>query len=226
MYSNKTTKELRAVLEQYPMLTFESQLMLRQELNNRNLAVDRNELESAINAKLLRIKNLDYLSDLGFKAFFANDGLVVTRTTKAVVTDVLAVLIGLIVFFVGVYGIGSLVAMFINGDDFNVFSLTINFAMASLVFNGFRFFNGIKRLIDYSGFRLSSTNGVIRLKKRFDLSLEELKATPNDLEVFEAKEEMELRLGTHMILNANADNHVQRMTVEALYKGLKRGGLL
>ncbi|WP_396636818.1 hypothetical protein [Maribacter sp. R77961] len=222
MYSDKTTKELREVLGQYQMLTFESQLILNQELTTRNLAVDRSDLELAIGDKLHQIKNLEYLKDFGFNAEFTEDGVIVTRTTKAIIMDVLAIIIGLAVFFIGVYGIGSLVAMFVNGDDFNVFSLAINFAMASLVFNGFKFFNGIKRLIDYSGFRLSNTNGVITLKKRFDLKLEEIKATPSDLQLEEEEEEMVLRLGEELILNSNAENIVQRMTLEELTKVLQK----
>jgi hypothetical protein len=222
MYSDKTTKELREVLGQYQMLTFESQLILNQELTTRNLAVDRSDLESAIGDKLHQIKNLEYLKDFGFNAEFTDDGVIVTRTTKAIIMDVLAIIIGLAVFFIGVYGIGSLVAMFVNGDDFNVFSLAINFAMASLVFNGFKFFNGIKRLIDYSGFRLSNTNGVITLKKRFDLKLEEIKATPSDLQLEEEEDEMVLRLGEELILNSNAENIVQRMTLEELTKVLQK----
>ena len=222
MYSDKTTKELREVLGQYQMLTFESQLILNQELTTRNLAVDRSDLELAIGDKLHQIKNLEYLKDFGFNAEFTEDGVIVTRTTKAIIMDVLAIIIGLAVFFIGVYGIGSLVAMFVNGDDFNVFSLAINFAMASLVFNGFKFFNGIKRLIDYSGFRLSNTNGVITLKKRFDLKLEEIKATPSDLQLEEEEDEMVLRLGEELILNSNAENIVQRMTLEELTKVLQK----
>ena len=222
MYSNKTTKELRAVLGQYQMLTFESQLILNQELKERNLAVDRSELETTISEKLNQIKNLEYLKDFGFNAQFTDDGVVVTRTTKAIVMDVLAIIIGLIVFFIGVYGIGSLVSMFVNSNDFNVFSLAINFAMASLVFNGFRFFNGIQRFINYSGFRLSNANGTITLKKRFDLKLEEVKAAQSDLQLEEEEEEMVLRLGEHDILTSNAENIVQRMTLEALTKVLQK----
>ncbi len=222
MYSDKTTKELTEVLNQYQMLTFESQLVLSKELTTRNSAVDSSELESAIGEKLHRIKNLDYLMDLGFNAQFTEQGVVVTRNTRAVIMDVLAIIIGIVVFFLGVYGIGSLVAMFVNGDDFNVFSLAINFAMASLVFNGFKFFNGIKRLIDYSGFRLSNENGVISLRKRFDVKLEEVKGALSDLQLEEEEEEMLLRLGEHVILNANAENIIQRMTLEELIKVLKK----
>ena len=222
MYSNKTTKELFEVLEQYKMLTFESQLILKKELVSRDLATGNSELETAINTKLNQIKNLDYLTDLGFYAVINGEGIIVKRTTKAIVMDVLAVIVGLVVFFIGVYGVGSLVSMFVNGDDFNVFSLAINFAMASLVLNGFKFLNGIKRLFDFAGFQLSNSNGVITLKKRFDLRLEEIKEKASELLLDLEEDEMVLRLGEHVILNANAENVIQRLTIEELSKILKR----
>lgn len=222
MYNEKTTKELLEVLGQYRMLTFESQLILNQELVSRNIAVDKSDLEKTIDEKLAQIKNLDYLKDFGFNAVITNEGVIVTRTTKAIIMDVFAIIFGVIVFFIGVYGIGSLVAMFVNGDDFNVFSLAINFAMSSLVLTGFKFFNGIKRLLDYAGFQLSNANGMITLRKRFDLKLEEIKAKTSDLFLEAEEEEMVLRLGEHIIFNSNAENIIQRMTLEELSKILRK----
>ena len=58
MYNEKTTKELLEVLGQYRMLTFESQLILNQELVSRNIAIDKSDLEKTIDEKLAQIKNM------------------------------------------------------------------------------------------------------------------------------------------------------------------------
>ena len=71
--------------------------------------------------------------------------------------------------------------MFVNGEDINVFSLAINLAMSTLILVAFSFFNGIKRLIDFAGFRLSNHDGTITMKKRFDLKLEEIKEKASEL---------------------------------------------
>jgi len=223
MYSDRSVKELLELLEQYRILTFESQLSLNAELESRGLVVDKSELELAIDLKLSRIHKLEYLKDLGFQAAVDNGSVTVTRTANAVVEDVLAVILGALVFSLGVYGVGSLVSLFVNGEEINVFSLAVNFAMASLVLVGFKFFNGIKRLFDFSGFRLSNQEGNITLKKRFDLRLEEIKEKASELFLETEEEELVLKLGKHTVFNSNADNLIQRLTIEQLTSLLKKG---
>jgi len=205
------------------MLTFESQLSLNAELDSRGLVVDKSELELAIEVKVSQINNLAYLNDLGFEATTDNGTLTITRTYNAVFADVLAVIFGVVVFLLGVYGVGSLVSMFVNGEEINVFSLAINLGMASLVLLGFKFFNGIKRLIDFAGFKVSNQNGNITLKKRFDLKLEEIKEKASELFLETDEEELVLKLGDYTILNSNAENLVQRLTLEQLASLLKKG---
>ena len=223
MYSDRTKKELLEILEQYHMLTFESQLSLNAELESRGLVVDKSELELAIKVKVSQINNLDYLNDLGFKARTDNGILTITRTSNAVFADIIAVMFGVLVFLLGVYGVGSLVSMFVNGEEINVFSLAVNLGMASLVILGFKFFNGIKRLIDFAGFRVSNHDGNITLKKRYDLKLEEIKEKASELFLETDEGELVLKLGKHTILNSNAENLVQRLTLEQLASLLRKG---
>lgn len=204
------------------MLTFESQLGLNNELESRAMVVDKSELELAIEVKMSRINSLEYLNELGFSAIIRNDGVTVTRTSSAVLADVLAVIFGVLVFLLGVYGIGSLVSLFVNGEDINVFSLAVNLAMAGLVFLGFSFFNGIKRLIDYAGFSLSNNEGSVTLRKRFDFKLEEIKEKTSELFLETEEEELTLKLGDYVIFNSNAENLIQRLTLEQLTFLLKR----
>lgn len=223
MYSDKTKKELLEILEQYHMLTFESQLSLNWELESRGLVVDKSELELAIEVKMSQINELEYLNELGFNATTDNGVVTVTRTSNAIFADIVAVIFGVLVFLLGVYGVGSLVSLFVNGEEINVFSLAVNLAMASLVLLGFKFLNGIQRLIDFSGFRLSNHEGTITLRKRFDLKLEEIKEKTSELFLETDEDEVILKLGERTILNSNADNIIQRLTMERLTSVLKRG---
>ncbi len=222
MYNDKTTKELLELLEQYHMLTFESQLSLNEVLDSRNLVVDKSNLELAIGTRVSQINNLDYLKDLGFQASIDNGSIAITRTSTAILTDIAAVVFGALVFFVGVYGVGSLVSMFVNGEEINVFSLAVNFVMASLVLTGLKFFKGIKRLFDYAGFRLSKQEGNITLKKRFDLRLEEIKESASEIFLQTNEKELILKLGNRVVFNSNADNLIQRLTIEQLTSLLKK----
>ncbi len=223
MYSDRTKKELLEILEQYHMLTFESQLSLNAELESRGLVVDKSELELAIEVKMSQINELEYLKELGFNVFKDNDGVTVTRTSNAIFQDVIAVIFGVLIFLLGVYGVGSLVSLFVNGEEVNVFTLAVNLAMASLVLLGFKFLNGIQRLIDFTGFRLSNHDGTITLKKRYDLKLEEIKEKASELFLEIDEDELILKLGEHTILNSNSDNIIQRLTLEQLTSLLKKG---
>ena len=204
------------------MLTFESQLSLNAELESRGQVVDKSELELAIEVKMSQINNLEYLDQLGFNATIDDESITVTRTTSAVVADAIAVVFGVLVFLLGVYGVSSLVSMFVNGEDINVFSLAVNLAMSTLILVAFSFFNGIKRLIDFAGFRLSNHDGTITMKKRFDLKLEEIKEKASELFLETDEEELVLKLGDYAVFNSNADNLIQRLTIEHLTSLLKK----
>lgn len=221
MYKDKTDKELLEVLEQYSQLTFESQLSLKDEISTRGLIADTSELDAAIEDKISRIKNFEFLKDFGFKAETTDNKFLVTRTQTATLTDVFAVILGLIIFFLGVNGVVNLVMTFLNGDEIDVFTLAVKFAMAGLVFVGIKFFSGLKRLFDYSGFELARTDGDITLKKRFDIKLEEIRAKASDLFLDREEDELELKLGNQVIFSSNAESLVQRMTLEELTKRLK-----
>ncbi|MGB3152343.1 MAG: hypothetical protein WBB27_16930 [Maribacter sp.] len=222
MYGEKSINELLELLERHEVLTFESQLQLNAELEKRNLIAEKKVLDQTIAQKINEIKNLEYLKDFGFKAEINDGGVLITRTLKAMITDIIAVIAGLIVFLIGIYGIASLVSVFVNGEEINVFSLAINFVMASLVLTGFKFFNGIKRLFDYSGFELSNLKGVITLRKRFDLKLEQIREKASELLLETEENQMVLKLGNHTIFSSSVESIVQRLTLEELANVLRK----
>lgn len=221
MYIKRTNSELIEILYQQSLLTFESQLSLREEIKKRDIQVDLSPLETSISNKLTQIKNLEYLKDFGFKADKNSDGITVTRTNKALFTDVIAIVLGVIVFLIGIYGCINLVFTFINGDELDVFTLAYKFAIAGCIFIGIGFFSGLKRVFDYSGFELTNFNGLITLKKRFDLKLEEIKANASELFVETDEDTLFLKLGNQTIFTSNADNLVQTLTLKELAKKLK-----
>jgi len=221
MYSNRTNSELIEILSQYSLLTFESQLSLKEELQKREIIVDLAPLEASISDKLAQIKNLEYLKDFGFMAEKNQDGLIVTRTNKAMFTDVFSIIMGLLVFLIGIYGSINLAFTFINGEELDVFTLAYKFAIAALVFIGISFFSGLKRLFDYTGFELTNFNGLITLKKRFDVKLEEIKATASDVFVESDEDVLFLKLGNRTVFTSNAENLIQTLTLKELAKELK-----
>ncbi|WP_116771077.1 hypothetical protein [Maribacter litoralis] len=221
MYSNRTNSELIAIMNQHSLLTFEAQLSLQDELQKRAVVVDMSDLNATIANKRAQIQNLEYLKDFGFQANRTEDGLTVTRTNKALFTDILAVIVGLLVFLLGIYGCINLVYTFINGDELDVFTLAYKFAMAGLLFIGFSFFSGLQRLFDFYGFELRKSNSSVTLKKRFDVKLEEINIDPADVHLEEDEDVLALKLGRETIFTSNSGNLIQTFTLQDLAKELK-----
>ena len=221
MYSDRTNSELIEIMNQHSLLTFEAQLSLQEELQKRAVVVDLSDLNTTIANKRAQIQNLEYLKDFGFQANRTVDGFTVTRTQKALFTDVLAVIVGLLVFLLGVYGCINLVYTFINGDELDVFTLAYKFAMAGLIFIGFSFFSGLQRLFYFYGFELRKANGSITLKKRFDVKLEEVQINATDIHLEEDEDILAIKSGHETIFTSNGGNLIQTLTLQELAKELK-----
>ncbi|MFC7445323.1 hypothetical protein [Mesoflavibacter profundi] len=221
MYKQKTDRELIELLAIHKKLTFQSQLNLKEELNRRNLNENIEDLENTIQEKVSEIKNLDYLKDIGFKADKFGESIKVTRTGRATLIDIIAIVLGIIFCIIGFFGILGLIGSFSSESEFSMFSLIIEIGMIAIGVLGVKFLNGIKRLIDYSGFELLNNNGTITLKKRFDTKLVEIQKNESFLKLKKQSELMVLKLENDDILSANANNIIQKMTISELTKRLK-----
>ena len=221
MYKEKTDRELIELLAIHKKLTFQSQLNLKAELNHRNIQENIADLENTINEKISEIENLDYLKNLGFKADKFGDSIKVTRTDKAVLIDIVAIVLGVIFCLIGFFGILGLIGSFSSESEFSIFSLITEIGMIAIGILGVKFLSGIKRLIDYAGFELLNNNGTITLKKRFDTKLVEIQKNESLLELKEQSEVMTLKLENDDILSANTNNVIQKMTISELTKRLK-----
>ena len=221
MYSNKTDRELIELLDKYQTLTFQSQLVLKNELSLRNIQEPTSHLNNTINHEISKIDNLEYLNDLGFNLEKVGNSIKVTRTTKAIIIDIIAIIFGLIFCVIGFFGITSLIGAFYTESAVSVFSLIINIGMVAIGYTGIKLLSGIKRLFDYSGFELLNINGLVILKKRFDLKIIEIQRDISHLTLTEQTENLVLKLGDYEILKTNAKNLVHNMTIKALTSKLK-----
>ncbi len=221
MYKEKTDRELIELLETHKKLTFQAQLNLQQEFNQRNLSKNINDLENTIENKKSGIENLEYLKDIGFEVEKNGNSLKVTRTLKATVMDIIASILGILLCIIGLFGIIGLIGSFFSENEFSLFGLVVELGMVGLGILGVKFLNGIKRLIDYSGFELLNTNGTIILKKRFDMKLVEIQKNSSLLELEKQADRLIFRLEKDEIFNGNAKNIVQNMTLNELNRKLK-----
>ncbi|MFK8058474.1 MAG: hypothetical protein AB8B78_00110 [Polaribacter sp.] len=220
MYKEKTDRELIEILKIQKSLTFESQLNLKEEFNKRDTIIDISDLKNSINEKIMKIKNLDYLKNLGFQFENNNNSIKIFRTTKAIVVDVLGIIFGILLCVIAVYGLIGIISSLKNENEFNILSLIIQVGMIALGFVGIGFLNGLKRLIDYSDFELSNTNGLVTLKKRVDVKILETQKNEDSFQLKKGSELLTLQFDNIKILSANVNNIVQTMTINELSKRL------
>lgn len=221
MYQEKTDQEIIDLLKIHKKLTFSAQLKLRDELNQRNLKTETSELENTIQKKISEIKNLEYLKDLGFESQKIGDSIVVTRSSKAILMDIISSILGIFFCLIGIFGIIGIIGSFIGDNEFSLFGFLIESGMVGLGITGIKLLNGIKRLIDFSGFELLNTNGTIILKKRFDLKLVEIQKNSSLLDLEKQADRLILKLEKDEILNGSSKSIIQNMTLNELNRKLK-----
>ena len=221
MYTKNSESEILELLETPENLTFQSQLDLQEELSARKMRADSHALEQAIEKRKSDINALVYLKDIGFKAEQSGTAITISRTTKAFFGDIIAMVCALVFIVIGIVGIVSLIGIFLGEYDFVLGTVVKDLVKIGLGFLGIKFLSGFKRFFDYLGFELSKSNGIITLKKRFDLKLEEVKMDSKAVRLEESADALVLLLDKEELLFANPKNVRQKMTINALAAILK-----
>lgn len=220
-YKDNTNNELLSLLDRYKSLTFPAQIELQKELINRDLIDNLHDLNSSITDKISDIKSMNYLSDIGFEMKDNEESIEITRTRKAIIIDLISIILGFILSFIGLLGFISLIGSFFTENEFNLFSLVMNIFQISLGILGFKILNGFKRFIDYLDFKLTIKNEIVTLEKRFDLKLTTLVQNVSHLSLDKQSDKLVLRLDDYDILGANPKNIIQKMTITELVDKLK-----
>lgn len=218
MYKEKTDRELIELVKIQNKLTFESQLSLKSEFDTRDIDIDILELENSIDEKTKKIKNLDYLKEIGFQLENNNDYLKISRTTKAMLIDLLAIFLGFLFCCVGFYGISGIIGDYSNEVDFNTALFVVRVMMIGIGYIGLKFLNGIKRLIDFSDFELIKIKEIITLKKRFDISISQIEINKSLIYLKEENDFIKLKIKETDVLSVSVDNLIHKMTLKELVK--------
>ncbi|MFS4494432.1 hypothetical protein [Maribacter sp. 2308TA10-17] len=222
MYKDKEIKELLELVDGHKSLTFQSQLYLQEELNARGLSKEVAVLDSTIAKTSSNIKNFHFLKDLGFKVEDVGNSFKVKRTTNAILTDMAAIVLGLLL---SMYGFVKLLSITVlapeNEADFSINSVITLIVYGVMILIGVKFLNGVKRFLDFLGFELSKSDTEIILKKRFDLKLEERSVEASSFQLERRKDRMILKVNDDSLLDSNANDIIQKMTIESLYKRLR-----
>lgn len=214
LYKKHTHRELSAVLNQSAKLTYDAQRNLLQELKTRAMGVSTAALEAQIREQEEAILNLAYLKDLGFVCREEGQVITVKRTTWAIVMDVIAILMGLALFVVGLVFFWLMFSMFFGDNEFSLtklFSYTLAITAGMI---GFKMLGGIHRFLDYVSFTLVQSGSMITLDKG---GISGTQHVPLDaLTIEEQDGELILFAAKIEIMRCTEDNLVHKKTLEAL----------
>lgn len=221
LYKKHTNRELLSVFKERHTLTYEAQIQLKDEALFRKLAVDVDDLNNSIVKESEAIKNLEYLKDLGYMSTGVGDTIRVVRTVRSKIFDVVAIVLGVILSYYGLVRLIKIIFDFLSDRPFDLTTFLIDGFIVVLGYIGFKMLSGFKRLIDHMGFELVSEHGVVRLKKRFDMTLVEKEFTAEDVSVKESGGEIALCLNTIEVITGDSSNLIQRMTIQELAEKIK-----
>jgi hypothetical protein len=221
MYQDKNDHQLLELVSIHKKLTFQAQLYLKREIDKRQLDTDLTDFHQTIEDKRSKINNLDYLENMGFQSQDTNNSIEITRTTRAIIMDVVAIIVGLLFLVIGIYAVVTLVDSFNSEEAFNIFELLLNVGLAYLGILGFQFLSGMNRLIDHSGFKLLGLDQMITLRKRFDMTLSEIQKAPSSIHLNNSEEEITLQMDDVDIISTYSDNNVHKMTLKKLKEKLQ-----
>jgi hypothetical protein len=221
LYKNNTDREVVAVLDQSAKLTYDAQLNLLQELKKRSLQVPTTELENQITVKEQAINNLEYLKDLGFKCQVneLNGSIEIKRAMGAKIMDIIAIVVGVILFVVGLIYFWMLMAVFFGDNEFTLTKLFTYVAIITAGMIGFKMLSGINRFLDYLSFSLIQQGDNVVLKKG-DLKNDEIMSV-SELALNAVEGDIVFTGNAIEIMRCTADNLVHKKTLEALLNKMK-----
>ncbi len=214
LYKNHTPRELQAVLEQSAKLTYDAQRNLLQELRGRSLGISTLDLERQIRTNETAIQNLEFLKDLGFAYNKDGQTIKIVRTTWAIVMDIVAILVGLLLFVVGLVNFWMLAAVLFGEAELSStrFILAIFLVVGGAI--GFKMLSGLHRFLDYTLFSLQQSGEMINLRKGGVKGEQKIPLSELRLETING--ELILFAGAIEVMRCTEDNLVHKTTMEAL----------
>lgn len=216
LYKNHTPREIVAVLEHSDKLTYEAKLNLLDTIRNRSIDVSTEKLEEQIAQKEAAIANLENLEELGFhyEENTTTGEIVVKRTSKAKIMDIISILLGVLLSLVGLIAFWLLVAIFTGENEFGLDKLFMYVLMITAGLVGFKMLSGIERFLDFNSFLLTKSGDEVTIKKG-GLSGAQTYLS-SQLGIEEEEGELVFHIDDIEFIRANQDNLVQRRTLETL----------
>ena len=131
--------------------------------------------------------------------------------------------LGTILSLVGLIYLWLLLAMFFGDNEFSLSKLVTYGLMIIVGGIGFKMLNGINRFLDNRNFNIVQLGEVVRLKN-YQKKEEQIFSSSDVILVEEGGDELILKIGETEIIRADAENLLQKMTIEELARKMKTNG--
>ncbi|SHJ68611.1 hypothetical protein [Aquimarina spongiae] len=211
-YSSFSDSELIEVLQLLDSLSHVAKEQLLKEIQSRKNQEIRSfisDLSKIISEEKENIQSLTYIKNLGFDVTSIDQSnYTITRSGRAILIDVIAIVLGTILSVLGIFGVIFLLSFSspINGIVLSVFGYI---GIKMLI-------NGINRIFDYFGFMLQIENKNFTFKRKFDLPSGELKDKIQSLKISKSEDQISLVYKDTEIIKVGAPNAINSSTLEAI----------
>ena len=220
-YSNYTNKELSGILSKHTMLSLIAKKELKQEFIERDIEVDATVmdiLDKSIEEEHQKISHFEYLKNLGFK-IEQNDSqtLILKRSFMGYLIDILAIVVGLTMAVVGLFGLGNLMTMF--GEQLNIFSLITGIARIVIGVYGLQMiYNGAIRLLEYYSFSFVVHDQTFYVKKPLGAHARSIEGNISGLYIKHFEKHQSLMYEDYDIIRVNAPGIFNAKTLQDILK--------
>lgn len=223
-YHKLSDHSLKVLLGRHEALRYEAQLELWEELQMRSISAEElSPLKLELERKKHFLKSLGFLKEIGYEFSTTDNITTIKRRLWPQIVDVASIVVGVLLVFVGVYGVLNLYYLFTGDDGAGLQALIVNVLFLFMGYKGFQMLGGLSRFVNHFGMTFSFSEENIILKKRLEFKLEEVTGLPSEVHLEEQEELLLLKLRDEIILTGNPKSFVQRSTLESLLGSIQNG---
>ncbi|MGB0523211.1 MAG: hypothetical protein ACPGJS_09635 [Flammeovirgaceae bacterium] len=223
---NTKLPELERKLRSPVAYTLETKLALIDELHESH-QVDESllkQLEQDIAEEMQEIQDLKYLRYLGYKHTDSDGYLSISRIGRAIFMDVLGIILGFLLLFMGIGGIMTVVGVSMDPEtQLEAGMMMMGFAAFCLLVIGFvLFLKSFNRLMDHTSFSIKKEHSIIRLQKRNDnMKLEQIEVDNSAVQLMESGEKMWVEIGAAKVFEVDNPSFYTQKTLEVITQKLR-----
>ena len=223
-YDTLSDHSLKTLLQQHTSLRYEAQLELVEELQKRNVSEeDLQELQDELERKKGYLKSLGFLKEMGYDVTTQGDTTHIKRRFCPQVTELAALVLGVVLVFVGMYGILNLYYLFTGDEGSGLQALLFNVFFVIMGFKGFQMLGGFPRFINNFGMQFSFSSKQVQLEKRVDFKIESSTGAPAEVHLEETEDALLLKFKKETVFVAHPKSFTQRATLYSLLESIQKG---